>query len=81
MSLTYTPEQVIRRLEDFKRSLEAARDVEHPEGIRKAIPQWLQGHREGIQHTIIALETEIRMIRAGAKAANKVLHPNTNNEG
>lgn len=80
MSYTYTPEQVIERLEGLIRALEAGRDA--TKSFAELIPSHVKGMTSGVNIAINAIKSEIEMIRAGAAAANKILQPNnTNNEG
>lgn len=75
-----TPNKIIERLEALRCGLVAARDFQHSPEIRAVVPQYLEGQSNGLNIAIQAIDTEIRMIRAGEQAERKLMQSTTNNK-
>lgn len=73
----------ISRLEQLRASLEAARNsLADTAGYGDFMRVHARGMNDGLQVAIDSIDSEIRIIRAGARAANEVLQSNNaNNEG
>lgn len=75
-----TSSKIIERLEALRCGLVAARDFNHSPEIRAVVPQYLEGQSNGLNIAIQAIDTEIRMIRAGEQAVRRVMQTTTDNK-